>query len=304
MFKHLRLRLTADFDTALQEYPQCFTEMYQRMLVRIPKHYVKIAQDMLRWIMVALRPLQLKELSLALSIRESDSNEASGRRPDFSEDDVSEVLGAFVKVENGTVSTDHQSAREFFLRDSKGRVFLGESRSSDARQEEKLNRDTVISMHNKAAETCRKYLLFDQFDFASIEKIESHLQTVETLLKKHEFLQYASSSVAAHYRRLSESLQVRDLFIRLLKAEDAQFVLWLRLCFLPNTKDVVQTRGWTALHSCAYFDLELTIGSILSLEEFLKAQKFGKWEIDVPDSASFPPLHIAVSRFNKEIVKI
>ena len=303
MVKHLGTHLTADFQTALEGYPPGLTEMYRTMLAKIPSRHNQVARDMLQWVMVALRPLRLQELSLAVSIQEGDTNEASLHHREFSEEDVREVLGAFAKVEDGLVSMDHQSAREFLLRDSKGREFLRGSRPPDAGQEQDTDIGIPIELQTKAAETCIRYLLFDDFKSVSIDDLRDESQVLETLLMKHRFLQYSSNSTATHFKESRESLQVRNLFFQLLETETTQPALWLRLYFF-SVGIFESTRGWTALHICAYFDLKRVIETMLSSEWSLAAPEIQRIGINVPDSMGLTALHLATKRGNKEIVGI
>ena len=303
MFKHLGTHLTADFQTALEDYPPGLTEMYRKMLAKIPSRHKQVVQDMLQWVMVALRPLRLQELSLAVSIHEGDTNEASLHHREFSEDDVREVLGAFAKVEDGLVSMDHQSAREFFLRDSKRREFLRGSRPPDAGQEADTNIGIPIELQTKAAETCLRYLLFDDFKLFPIDVLRDEPQVLETLLMKHRFLQYSSNSAATHVKESRESLQVRNLFLQLLEAESTQPALWLRVYFF-SVGTPENTRGWTALHICAYVDLKHMIEIVLSSEWSLAAPEIQRIRINVSDSTGLTPLHLATKRGNKDIVGI
>jgi hypothetical protein len=69
-----------------------------------------------------------------------------------------------VKIENGLVSLSHQTVRDFFLHDPQGTEFLRRHSVSIAVLQGATEIAISISMEAAVAETCFRYLLFEDFE--------------------------------------------------------------------------------------------------------------------------------------------
>jgi ankyrin repeat protein len=96
---------------AIQKIPSGLPAIYSRMLDQIPANQEKTSSAILRWVTLALRPLTLLELAVAVGIESSHSlinlEQATS--------DAIRWCEPFVKIQNEVVSLVHQSARDYLL---------------------------------------------------------------------------------------------------------------------------------------------------------------------------------------------
>ncbi|KAF1829574.1 hypothetical protein BDW02DRAFT_484368, partial [Decorospora gaudefroyi] len=98
--------------TALESLPRGLNGIYSRMLLRIPAEQRQDSIAILRWVTLAVRPLKLQELAVALGVQPL--------HPLSLEQAISDKItefGPFLKVQESTVGLVHQSAREYLLRE-------------------------------------------------------------------------------------------------------------------------------------------------------------------------------------------
>ncbi|KAF2006539.1 hypothetical protein P154DRAFT_415515, partial [Amniculicola lignicola CBS 123094] len=96
---------------ALEDLPSGLPAIYGRMLLRIPAKQREMSRAILRWVTLAVRPLQLQELAAATGVRPSSPM----TREQASRDAVA-LCGPLLKIQEQEVSLVHQSAREYLLR--------------------------------------------------------------------------------------------------------------------------------------------------------------------------------------------
>lgn len=123
------LRITGDgtflwVDLALDEIKRCpvcrikevleqlvpgIDNMYCRWLLRIAPGMVSLTSAILRWVVVARRPMQLKELSAALTFMGFSSSDPDG----LVNHGIAACGSLLAMREDGTVNTTHESVRAF-----------------------------------------------------------------------------------------------------------------------------------------------------------------------------------------------
>ncbi|USP81074.1 hypothetical protein yc1106_08348 [Curvularia clavata] len=97
---------------ALKELPSGLPAIYSRMLLQIPARQRELSQAILRWVTMAARPLQLRELAAAVGVQATS--------PQITVDqavrDAIALCGPLLKVQEKEVSLIHQSVRDYLLR--------------------------------------------------------------------------------------------------------------------------------------------------------------------------------------------
>jgi ankyrin repeat protein len=111
MHELLQKRTCTQVLEALDVLPSGLSAIYSRILLQIPAERREISSQILRWVCMALRPLQLKELGAAICIQASPliTIEQAVR-------DQIALCGPFLKVQEQEVTVIHQSARDYLLR--------------------------------------------------------------------------------------------------------------------------------------------------------------------------------------------
>jgi ankyrin repeat protein len=100
---------------ALADLPSGLPAIYSRMLVRIPAKRRAVSQAILRWVTMAVRPLQLQELAAATDIRPFSAQVTKEQAIR----DAIALSGPLLKVQEQEVSLVHQSARDYLLREER-----------------------------------------------------------------------------------------------------------------------------------------------------------------------------------------
>ncbi|KAH8714814.1 hypothetical protein GQ44DRAFT_582173, partial [Phaeosphaeriaceae sp. PMI808] len=96
---------------ALDALPSGLPAIYSCMLLRIPVKRREISRVILRWVTMAMRPLQLQELASAVGIQRSSLliTEEHAMR------DAIALCGPILKIQEQQVSLVHQSARDYLM---------------------------------------------------------------------------------------------------------------------------------------------------------------------------------------------
>ncbi|KAF5851452.1 hypothetical protein GGP41_004293, partial [Bipolaris sorokiniana] len=96
---------------ALEDLPPSLPAIYSRMLLRISARQRERSQAILRWVTMAARPLQLRELAAAVGIQAMPpiTIEQVAR-------DAVALCGPLLRVQENEVSLIHQSVRDYLLR--------------------------------------------------------------------------------------------------------------------------------------------------------------------------------------------
>ena len=108
-----KFRAIDDVEKTLDDFPSGLDELYARMLLQIGDGRREIAAKILCWVVMAVRPLTLSELSTAIEsiVRPS----AILSRDEVVRDQILNC-GYFLNIERDTVGLIHQSAKDYLLR--------------------------------------------------------------------------------------------------------------------------------------------------------------------------------------------
>ena len=111
--KGLRRYKATEVEKALELFPSGLEELYARMLLQIDVDRREIVAKILHWVVMAVRPLTIPELSAALESEIKSS--ANFDREEIMKDQVSNC-GYILTIKAQEVSLIHQSAKDYLLR--------------------------------------------------------------------------------------------------------------------------------------------------------------------------------------------
>ncbi|CAN9196489.1 unnamed protein product [Alternaria alternata] len=106
-----RKQTCSEISVALKGLPSGLPAIYSRMLLQIPAEQRQISSSILRWVTLALRPLELQELAVAVGVQ---SPHPFISREQAISDKIA-LCGPLLKVQDSKVSLVHQSARDYLL---------------------------------------------------------------------------------------------------------------------------------------------------------------------------------------------
>ena len=110
--QELRRYKATEAEKALDLFPSGLEELYSRMLLQVDTSHREFVAKILRWVVMAVRPLTLSELSAALQADITPS--ADFNREEIMRDQIS-YCGYFLTIKEEEVNLLHQSAKEYLL---------------------------------------------------------------------------------------------------------------------------------------------------------------------------------------------
>jgi len=143
-------------------FPKGLPETYSHMLLQIERSQRVVTSKILRWIMMAVRPLTLQELAAAIGIQSTGlvTVEQAVR-------DKIASIGLFLQVRGQEVSLSHHSARDYLLRKERdSNEVLEEFRIKP----EEAHLEIVQTCFDCVAQSDLKYTLLDLYAGSCSEK--------------------------------------------------------------------------------------------------------------------------------------
>ncbi|KXX73585.1 Vegetative incompatibility protein HET-E-1, partial [Madurella mycetomatis] len=168
------------------------------------------AMDVLHIVTAAVRPLTLKEMSVALALRRTTQHPHNlGPNPDPESEPkpapedrfrkfIREICGLFVMVIDSRIYLLHQTAREFLVRNPS--TAISELNGQTLRWKYSLQPQ---ESHRMLAELCIRYLLLQDFELHPLNQDELLSQYIE----RHVLLDYSAKHWAIHTRKLAADIQ-------------------------------------------------------------------------------------------------
>ncbi|KAN0076427.1 ankyrin repeat-containing domain protein [Elaphomyces granulatus] len=240
---------------ATSHLPKTVDEAYDRILSK--SHDFKKAKRILHIIVAAARPLTLKEMALALTIR---GNHRSYRDVDLKSEDrfretIRDICGLFVTIIGSKIYLLHQTAKEFLVQhdqnihpESGGLQWKRSLRPPDS--------------HRVLTKICMRYLLFAEFEANPLENDAMLSQYSEN----HVFLDYSAKHWASHVRE--SHIEVDDVatqsMLRLCDTSSKCFLTWFRIHWASTNTDF--PKSFTSLMIASYFGLAAVVKHLLELD--------------------------------------
>ncbi|OQE15156.1 hypothetical protein PENFLA_c033G07618 [Penicillium flavigenum] len=257
--------------------PRTVDEAYENILARSPDQ--EKAKRLLHIVVSAVRPMTLKEMRIALSIRPTDRTyedldlESETRFPAV----VRNLCGLFMTVIDSKIYLLRQTAKEFLVKKAEtGDTLIPrtELRSSTnySTVENRPHSDIAFSRWNHSLvpiesssilnEICIAYLLFEDFESCSNPK-----QNVGKYTQEHVFLEYAAENWAEHFRKAASERQSVTLepVIEVCRVGSWRFNMWFSINHESNS---YLPWDWKESHFCdlllaSYFGLDLRVKAII-----------------------------------------
>ena len=188
------------------------------------------ARRLLSIICVAIRPLSVREVSIALMIEPHHRTLGDLELPSETRAKIliRNLCGLFVSVINGKVYLLHQTAKEFL-------VSQNELASGLCPNEPWKYSLTTTSSNLLLAQICVWYLLLSEFDtyipvleYGYREGEMAERQLISRLASRHAFLAYSAANWAAHFRTsmIQENSLLIDSALRVCTTTSQRFKAW------------------------------------------------------------------------------
>ena len=273
-----------EFEAVLERLPPGLEKLYDRILLDIKVNHRQIAARILRWVVMAVRPFTLSELS---AIIEPTIEPPTGfTREDVTERQVS-YCGCFLTIDNCKVNLIHQSAKDYLLRGDYDNSNLD---LKDFRMEEKGGNQEI-------ARKCFLYLednLLASDDMGPWERREAF-----------PLLSYATRYWHIHARFLPSSDDIFKLS-RPFYGKDSQIrKLWLRshhkLLYFPYPSRFPYSSK--PLHMASHFDILPLAEALLDQGGLMKMIKCFR-SINEKDSGYKTALHWAAQNGHLAIARL
>ena len=246
----LRKYKATEVEKALDLFPPGLDELYARILLQIDSGRREIAGRILRWVVMAVRPLRISELSIAIDTTVRPPASAFSR-DEMTRDQVSSC-GYFLKIEEDEVGLIHQSAKDYLLR-----------KTCDSNPELEAFRVKEEVTNLEIAKKCLNYL-----QNSALGNSESHILENTSHLRTFPLLKYAALHWHEHAIWLARSEDIFDLSLPFYRKKSHVRRSWLQAYgdYYCHSRGPAPQESFTLLHLASYF-------GILPLAENLLVRK-------------------------------
>lgn len=283
--------LATEVEKALKSFPSGLEPLFARMLLQIKSERRQTIAQILRWVVMAARPLTVLELSIA--IKQPNHDHGHGRTVPFSREEImrDQILscGFLLSITKDTVNLVHQSVKDYLLR-----------KISDSNPELEAFRIKENEGNLELARRCFYYLqdvaLTNEQPVEDPQTFRMSSERRQGLPKEFPLLSYSMQYWAMHASALSHKDDIFDLSNRFYK--DPKFCALWRKMYL----DFDDTRGhripFNLLHMASYFDLKVLAENIISTFGSVKSKKSSgaKSQSNEPDTRGTTALHLSAKR--------
>jgi ankyrin repeat domain-containing protein 50 len=226
------------------------------VIAKKPREYY-IAKRILHIVVAAARPLTLREMALAVTIRENHRSysDLDLRSQDWFHEDIRDICGLFVTIIESRIYLLHQTAKEFLVRH--GQKILRKNVHSGLKWKHSL---WPQDSHRLLTEICMRYLLFTEFEANPLDNDMMPSQY-------GVFLDYSAKNWAAHVRQSHIEVDkiATQSMLRLCDASSACCRTWFGLYWKSTNTDFPEK--FTALMIASYFGLSAVVKHLLSQGE-------------------------------------
>ena len=253
---------------ATSHLPKTVDEAYDRILSK--SHDSKKAKRILHIIVAAARPLTLKEMALALAIRENHRSysDVDLKSEDRFRETIRDICGLFVTIIDSRIYLLHQTAKEFLVQNDQ--EIHPESFHGDLKWKHSLR---PADSHRVLTEICMRHLLFAEFEANPLEN--------DAMLSQyngsHVFLDYSAKHWASHVRE--SHIEVDDVatqsMLRLCDTSSKRCLTWFRIYWASTNTDF--PKGFTGLMIASYFGLAAVVKHLLELDSIDLNSKDGTY---------------------------
>jgi ankyrin repeat protein len=211
----LRKYTSSEVGNVLELFPSGLEGLYARMLLQISEHRRETAAKILRWVVMAVRPLSLLELSAAVGTTAKSSISLSCEEVMREQ---ATFCGYFLTVKEDEVTLIHQSAKDYLLR-----------KTPDSNPELEFFRIRENKANLEIAQRCLAYLQNGALTGGKLHLRDRGYQFKDTSrLKAFPLLSYAALHWPEHARSLASSEDIFDLSSPFYKKNSSVRETWLQ----------------------------------------------------------------------------
>ncbi|KAN0077469.1 Ankyrin repeat-containing domain protein [Elaphomyces granulatus] len=234
---------------AISHLPKTVDEAYDRILTKSGD--AENAKKILHIIVAAARPLTLREMALALTIRESHRsiNDLNLKSEDWFHESIRDTCGLFVTIIDSRIYLLHQTAKEFLVhQETHVKSVHGNLKWKHSLRPKDSNR--VLT------EICVQYLLFSEFEANPLDNDAMLSQYAGS----HIFLDYSAKHWTAH---VLESNAATQSMLRLCDTSSKRCLTWFRIYWSSTNTDFPEK--FTDLMIASYFGLTAVVKHLLKI---------------------------------------
>jgi hypothetical protein len=218
------------------------------------------ARKLLQIVCTAIRPLSVKEMSIALSIQPEDKalEDLEIQSEEYSKHLIRNLCGLFVSVIGGRVYLLHQTAKEFLI----GQNELPQSIAAAEPDWIWKNSISLQDSNFILAHICMWYLRLEGFLLE--DQSPGLSKTVFKLISKYDFLEYAAINWAVHFREatIPENHTSITLALDIYNPQAYPYIIWSLVYWESKRYTRVPTR-LSDLHLASLFGHQSVVSQLL-----------------------------------------
>src|SRR5271156_6649788 len=285
--RELMNKKPAEVEKTLNRLPIGLEGMYERMLLQIREERRDIAASILCWVVMAIRPLTLTELSAATGVKPV----ANLSIDEVMRDHIG-FCGYLLTITGNDVGLVHQSVKDYLLR-----------KDLDLNPQLEFFRIKEEETNSEIARTCFNYLHDGALADGSVRLVERYNEAADTShLQAFPLLSYAVLHWPEHARYSSSLAEdIFDLSIPFYEKKSPVREAWLTTYWAAEENEEVPG-SLSLLHLASFF------GIVPLTRKLLKKGWKGKLKlqshVDKKDSLSWTALYWAASSGHEAVVKL
>ncbi|KAN0067464.1 hypothetical protein V8E54_014333 [Elaphomyces granulatus] len=238
---------------ATSHLPKTVDEAYEKILSK--SHNFDEAKRLLHIIVAAERPLTLKEMDVALALRENHRSygDFDFRSEERFRENVRDLCGLFVTIIDLKICLLHQTAKEFLVQNN----LANDPKSLQGNFKWKYSLRPQES-HRILAEICIWHLLSGEFETHPLNANTS----ISHYVDGHVFLDYSANHWTVHFKKSHiEADAVIQSLLRICDASSNSCMTWFRIYW--TSTDFPE--NFTTLMIASYFGLEAVVKHLLEV---------------------------------------
>ncbi|KAL8793856.1 MAG: hypothetical protein Q9195_003582 [Heterodermia aff. obscurata] len=282
----LRNCSTTEVVKHLDLFPPGLDEVYARILLQIEQHRRETAARLLRWIVMAVRPLTLAELSVAIGTS-VDPSTIHFTPTEIAKDRIS-WCGNFLTIIGDQVNLIHQSAKDYLLRED-----------VDTKTELEFFRVKEETANLEIASKCFYYLQEGALADGPVD-----LKEDKAHLNKFPLLSYAVINWPIHAMSLTRSVDMFNLSNPFYHEESEVRRSWLATyCKEYEYTNYSLEPSSPLLHIVSYFGVLPLVENLLSKKKLQRKMK-RLFSLNGKGRKGTTALHLAVAGRQEKVVRL
>lgn len=282
--QELGRHIITEVEGALKLFPKGLEPLFARMLLQIDPGRRQVVAQILRWVVMAARPLTVSELSIAI-MPYGDFHTVAFSRKEVMRDQILSC-GHLLRITKDTVDLVHQSVKDYLLR-----------KNSDSNAELEVFRTKEDEGNLELARRCFYYLqdvaLLKEQLVKTPQDFRMSSERKRELPREFPLLSYAMQYWPTHASALRHTDEIFDLSLPFYK--DPKFCAIWRKIYLTLDGTEGERIPYDLLHIASYFNLKPLAENIISTCRLVKSKESSD-PLNEPDQNGLTALHLAAKR--------